>query len=86
MSHRKAKKQRKAARQYSTIEEHKRLGQTLTPPILTIPNVAPRSWVDDRLPEMLWAALVVSHLDREAALDVFRAVAKYVASEANRGN
>jgi len=38
------------------------------------------SWTDDRLPEMLWAALLVAHLPREEALSVFREVANHIFS------
>ena len=36
------------------------------------------SWIRERLPESLWAILLVVHLPREEALDVFRCVAKYI--------
>ncbi len=83
MSHKKAKKERKAKRQYSTLEEHTRAGGTLIPPLAKA-NMTPRSWVNDRLPDMLWAALLVT-ADRDAALEVFRELAKYGAGAAHDG-
>ncbi|MGA2196208.1 MAG: hypothetical protein ABSH40_13160 [Bryobacteraceae bacterium] len=51
----------------------------MVPPIMTYPQMVLRSWVNDRLPEMLWAALLVTS-DREVALRVFRKLAAHVAS------
>ena len=63
---------------YSTITQHKLQGKKLIPPIYQIGDQKNASWRDDRLPEMLWATLLVTHLPRENALNVFRQVAKYV--------
>ena len=79
MSHKKAKRERKADRRYTRLEKHTREGRTLVPPIMTYPQMVLRSWVNDRLPEMLWAALLVTS-DREVALRVFRKLAAHVAS------
>jgi hypothetical protein len=62
---------------YSTLDEHARRGKTLVPPLMKVPAVELHSWSNDRLPEMLWAALLVSQLDRRRALQVFRKVAAY---------
>ncbi|MEW6352658.1 MAG: DUF5677 domain-containing protein, partial [Thermodesulfobacteriota bacterium] len=59
----------------SSLGQHKRIGKTLVPPLLTVPNLSRQSWADDRLPEMLWACLVISVLPRPEALDVFREIA-----------
>ena len=71
----KIKKQQK---NYSTIPEHKRQGKKLIPPFVHNFDMTYVSWKDDRLPEMLWAVLLVTHLPRENALNVFRRVAKYI--------
>ncbi|HEV2199205.1 MAG TPA: DUF5677 domain-containing protein [Bryobacteraceae bacterium] len=78
MSHKKAKQERKSGRQYSGLDRHKQTGRTLTPPWMTIPKMTPASWLNERLPEMVWVALLVTHLDRRAALEVIREVATYV--------
>src|SRR5260370_37346577 len=44
---------------------------------MTVPKVTPVSWHNDRLAEILWAAIVVSHLPRELALSLFRRVAAF---------
>ena len=73
------KHQKKSQRKnYSTIPEHKRQGKKLIPPLVQNFNWTNASWKNDRLPEMLWAILLVTHLPREHALNVFRKVAKYI--------
>jgi hypothetical protein len=79
-----AKKQ--ASKQYSTLSQHKQTGKVLQPPFLALPNLRPSSWIDDRLPEVLWCALLLTRLPRELALSIFRQVAKVLEGkfEANR--
>ena len=76
----KRKKPQKESQQknYSTISVHKRQGKKLIPPLVDNFDFTNSSWTDDRLPEMLWAILLVTHLPREDALNVFRKVAKYI--------
>jgi len=40
--------------------------------------MTPSSWIDERLPEMLWAVLVIGNIERETALNFFRHIADYV--------
>ena len=70
--------EKKHQKNYSTIPEHKRQGKKLIPPLVQHFNWTNASWKDERLPEMLWAILLVTHLPRENALNVFRKVAKYI--------
>jgi len=60
------------------LSGHKRDKKKLTPPFLQIENISKSSWIDDRLPEMLWAVLAIVNFEREKALDFFRHVAKFV--------
>ncbi|MDK2824545.1 MAG: hypothetical protein PWP71_2463 [Clostridia bacterium] len=76
MSKKKSKK-KKQKKNYSTIEQHARQGKQLIPPFMQIPNLKFNSWVNDRLPELLWAVLLISHLDRERAIAIFRKAIKY---------
>ena len=71
---------RRPQRNHSTIPEHKRQGKKLIPPLRQIvKREEPRSsWMNERLPEMLWAILLVTHLPRDQALHIFRRVAKYI--------
>lgn len=52
----------------TTIAGHTQQGSKLTPPMAALPNLQLQSWKDDRLPEMLWAALIVSHFEQSLAL------------------
>lgn len=63
---------------HSTIKQHQHRGKTLTPPLATLPNLKPLSWLNDRLPEMLWATLLVTAIPRTEALVTFRSLADYV--------
>ncbi len=76
MSGKQAKKKRKENRPYSRLEQHVRSGTVLTPPWLTLPNLQKSSWMNDRLPELLWAVLLATQMERKAALEIFRSVAR----------
>jgi hypothetical protein len=52
----------------TTIAGHIQQGSKLTPPMAALPNLHPQSWKDDRLPEILWAALIVSYFEQPIAL------------------
>jgi hypothetical protein len=67
-------------RNYSTIPEHKRQGKKLIPPLRQIfeKDEPSASWLNERLPEMLWAILLVTHLPRKHAIHVFRQIAIYI--------
>jgi len=67
---------------YSGIQQHKVKGKTLIPPFADYPNLKLTSWIDDRLPELLWACLLVSCGNRETALATFQEVINYVAKKA----
>lgn len=67
---------------YSGIEQHKIQGKTLISPFMNYPNLAFSSWIDDRLPELLWACLLVSCTARESALVTFREVINYIYKKA----
>lgn len=70
-------KQNKNSKSYATLKQHKQEGKSLIPPMLTVPNVKFANWMNDRLPELLWATLIVSHLERQRALELFREVAAW---------
>jgi hypothetical protein len=71
-------KSKKAGKSYSGIDAHKRQKKVLVPPLMAIPRVALQSWMNDRLPEMLWSALLISQLGRVRSLEGFRRVAAIV--------
>lgn len=78
MAKRKKRQKKSQQKNYSKISAHKRQGKKLIPPLVHNFDLTNASWKDDRLPEMLWAILLVTHLPREDALNVFRKVAKYI--------
>src|SRR6266404_3454060 len=71
-------KGKKGGKSYSGIDAHKRQKKVLVPPLMAIPGVALQSWMNDRLPEMLWSALLISRLGRTRSLECFRRVAALV--------
>jgi hypothetical protein len=60
-------------RNISTLESHQHAGKTLKSPFSRIP--APidwRCWYDECVPNILWACILTSFLDRDSYLDLFR--------------
>ena len=85
MSKHKHKHKRKQNKSNATpISGHKHTGKKLIAPFNLIPNQAKTSWRDDRLPDMLWAALLITHMQRDRSLNVFRKVANYVLQQQNK--
>jgi len=78
MSKKKQQSKNKKQSNHSTLKQHIHQGKTLTPPMAALPNLQPTSWLNERLPEMLWAVLLVTHLPRPVMLETFREVADYV--------
>jgi Family of unknown function (DUF5677) len=59
----------------SGLEDYRRQGGTLTPPLATLPGTTVfASWKDAGLNEVLWAALLCGELDRETYLALFRQI------------
>ena len=61
----------------SSLDSHKKQGKTLIPPFLNIPKLQPVSWMDERLPEFLWAALLIQGLGRTNAILRMKEVVKF---------
>ncbi len=61
----------------SKLSHHKQFKKELKPPLLTL-NMTTYSWINDRMPEMLWAVLVIGNIEREIALKFFRTIAEFV--------
>jgi Family of unknown function (DUF5677) len=59
----------------STINQHKRVGNKLVPPLAEIPQMTTSSWSDHHMPEMLWAVLLTGVLERRHYLNLLRKVA-----------
>jgi hypothetical protein len=61
------------------LSGHKQHKKELNPPFLANGlNMTTSSWFDERLPEMLWAVLVIGNTEREEALKFFRYIAKFI--------
>ncbi|HGM8160016.1 TPA: DUF5677 domain-containing protein [Pseudomonas aeruginosa] len=71
----KKKKTHRSGRNTTPLSGHKRVGKALVPPVMQIPGISFASWSNDRLPEMLWACLIITVVPREAALELFRKIA-----------
>jgi hypothetical protein len=59
----------------SMIDQHKRVGSKLVPPLAQIPKMTTSSWSDHHMPEMLWAVLLAGTLERRHYLDLLRRIA-----------
>jgi hypothetical protein len=64
-------KKKAAANVRTELSRHRRKKKQLIPPLTGLPNRQPTSWANDRLPEMLWAALLVTKFPRDQALERF---------------
>jgi hypothetical protein len=72
----KANKQPK--QQESTpLGHYKQDGKQLKPPLAQL-NMQEASWINSRLPEMLWAALLIVKLGRDKALPILRHALKHI--------
>jgi hypothetical protein len=65
----------------SSLDQHKRHGSRLVPPAALIPSLKHSSWIDDRMPELLWGALLLNRFDRETVLEIFRTLGNRVAKQ-----
>ncbi len=69
--------QKKANSIRTPISGHKREGKTLLPPFAQF-GWSHYSWMNDRLPEMVWAALIIAGLGRDISIKVFRKFLKWI--------
>ncbi len=70
----------KSGKNRTPISGHKHVGSQLLPPfaIAMGGKMQFSSWMNDRLPEMLWAALIVASVDRDYALEQFRRIINFI--------
>lgn len=64
------------SKQVSNLDSHVRVKKDLIPQLMSGMNVVFSSWMNVRMPEMLWGVLVVSSLNRDKALRFFRVFAE----------
>ena len=65
-------------RNVTDLSKHKKQKKVLIPPFLQIKNLKTESWLNERLPEMLWAVLIIGNIERKEALDFFRYLANFI--------
>lgn len=78
MSEKRARQQQKRKSKKGNIESHKKEGSKLISPFNQIPNTSYMSWMNDRLPCMIWAGLLINGIGRERAIEVFRQIGLHV--------
>lgn len=79
MSQKRAKQQQKRKmKNKGRIASHKKEGSKLIAPFNQIQNTSYMSWMNDRLPCMVWAGLLINGIGRDRALEVFRKVGLHV--------
>lgn len=80
------KRKHKRNRELSTpLTGHVLRGKTLEPPFAQLQKkLTNSSWIDDRLPEMLWAALILVEFKRDDALTIFRRFLKFLGENNKR--
>ena len=78
---------RRSDKNRTPISGHKQVGRKLLPPSQTVMDgmKTTTSWMNDRLPEMLWAALIVASVDRDYALGQFRRILEFIGKHQDRG-
>ena len=77
----------KSGRNRTPIGGHRRVKGKLVTPFNAseaAETMKDSSWIDTRLPEMLWAVLVIYALGRDEGLDCFRKVLTFVAEHARK--
>src|SRR6266542_4358734 len=83
MGRKSREKRERRASNTSTLDQHKQVGSQFVPPLARVPRLSPSSWLNDRLPEMLWGALLLNWFSRDTALEVFRTLGNRVAESVN---
>jgi len=81
MSKRKKSKKSKSGKNRTPISGHTRHGKELLPPFAKMAGtgkMAFSSWINERLPEMIWAALIREALGQDHAIGLFRRFLNYI--------
>jgi|SRR5690554_45252 len=79
MSQKRARQQQKRKKKNKErIAAHKKVGSKLITPFNQIPNTSYMSWMNDRLPCMVWGGLLINGIGRDRAIEVFRNIGLHV--------
>ncbi len=63
---------------------YKRSKKVLTPPLATLPNMMMSSWINDRLPEMIWAELIRERHSGSIGYAIFRDILGWLGENKGR--
>ena len=67
-------------RNVSDLSAQLREGKRLQSAIRRLPNVETSSWMNDRLPEFIWVALLAAQFPRTVVIELFRSIAEKIQS------
>jgi len=90
MSKKRNKKKKKSSRSgknRTPLSGHTHVGKELKPPFAKLEatgKVALSSWTNERLPEMVWAALIRVSVEQNYALDEFRRILSFIANHSQK--
>lgn len=59
----------------TSLDRHKHVGKSLIPPLAQLPKSKPSSWINERLPDYLWAVVLLGSAERDPVLELFRQIA-----------
>ena len=82
-------RQKRKEKNRSSIADHKLQGKKLVPPAVAAferLNVEHASWINDRLPEMLWASLILASFRRQDAFAEFNRILEFVSTHARKAD
>ena len=79
-------KRSKSKKNRTPISGHTRQGSKLQPPFSKLENVELYNWMNERLPEIIWAALIIVVANRDYALGQFRKILKFISKHGRAEN
>ncbi|HAT6346504.1 TPA: hypothetical protein JAJ28_004315 [Aeromonas hydrophila] len=85
ISKNKRKNSSKSGKNRTRLLEHKKVGKQLQPGFAQLSDkITFSSWSDERLPEMLWAAIIRTIIDQDYAISEFRRVISFVTNHKHK--
>ena len=70
----------------SPLEDHQKKGNLLKTPLNNLPGLSFTSWIDDYAPNIIWACILASSLNRKHYLRLFRSVISNMKAEVEKYN
>lgn len=85
VSKNKRKKTSKSGKNRTPLLDHKKVGKQLQPGFAQLSDkMTFSSWTNERLPEMLWAAIIRVLINQDYAISEFRRIISFVANHKNK--